>query len=598
MARAGRRFLLAPLRPTRLAPALRVWPLVADGSAASIQFGASAMGASVLYAASVVPVSPSFGDEVSNDPGSDDILPTLDIGVQIGPTFGDIDVQVSDDPAFGTITWSDSVTGWDGANTRWTPQITTPLADETLFYWRVRLNGGEWRPTTFVTRKAIEDGGWWVEVYSPTSDAREIGRIYDFKALSFRDAMNDVGFGEVTLYDTDQVFQQVLGDGSPPAEILTHPHYFRVMWDNREVFRFRNEEYNRLRADPNDAQRVVIRGPGRGHELTFGVVLPAGWNSGVRSSRNPRKFVKRTWAYVFLTLLNEAKARGEIPSTINPTFTTSRDTYGAGWAYKEDFSIDCGRDMRDVLDDLAAKAGVSWRIRPNGYMDAAPVVGWDASMRVRFFDEIDVIECEDTYSREETRTAVYVSDVDDKVSVATDATQIARWGRRATWVNATEVQGATKRQRVADAVLRALKTERLARRLKVDHNPVDVDTAYPMGRRMFHNYGIGALIGYGQKQDGAAAGNNDYRVMEIGLSIEDGVVDAEIVVQTKWQSRTERYERIVDRLLRGKANTGGNTADATYSNLGFGGGGMVYVQPDDPGDTRIGVLWFDTDAEC
>jgi hypothetical protein len=297
-------------------------------------------------------------------------------------------------------------------------------------------------------------------------------------------------------------------------------------------------------------------------------------------------------------LLQESKDRGEVPTFLDPSFTTTHDSYGVPWATLEDYTIECGRDLKDVLDDLTAKAGIQWKVRSSGIIDAGPTVGDDVSYQVRFFPEIDVIECEDTFTREETRTAIYVATQDKNISFATDATQITRWGRRAMWIDATEVTGATKRQRVADAILRSLKTQRLQRRLKVDHDPVDVATARPMGRRMFHDYKVGSLIGYGQKLDGEDAGEADFRVLEVGVSINDGVVDAEITVQSLWQKRQERYQRLVDRLLKGKANTAGNTADATYSNMGGGSGGIVYVQPDDPGDDTIGALWFDTDATC
>jgi hypothetical protein len=396
--------------------------------------------------------------------------------------------------------------------------------------------------------------GWVVEVHD-FQGTGILARFADYKGLSFEYPLNDTGVGEVVLDPRDPQLTNPLPNNYAASRLTGQPNYWKVFEDGVERFRFIQEGRDYRKAEESDELLVAYTGRGVSCILEWGTILPATW--GVSSTVADRRFVGRSWAYVYLTLLDEAKARGAIPSWVQPTFTTTTDSNGAAWTDSGDYTIPPGGNLLDLLGQMSEQHGIEWKMRPAGYLDAAPLLGTVKSSTVRFFEGVDIWSAGDVEDRADVRTKVFAEGADGEIRTASaPSAAVTTWGARETYVEAGDVDNA---QPVANTTAAAASIARTSRTFQVAPRAFHPDTGADVdGKRVFEDYTVGDTIGYGPVASGGAA---DYRLRSIAIEVDDvGLVTLEITVDSRSERLIAKLQRRLARLLGGATGgAGGST---------------------------------------
>ncbi|HMM95410.1 WD40 repeat domain-containing protein [Phycicoccus sp.] len=382
--------------------------------------------------------------------------------------------------------------------------------------------------------------GWWCDIYDGLAPQNLLASVRRFTELTFLDPQSDVGYGSVSLDADDDVFTGELPNGLPATRLLELPNYYRVMDNGVERFRFFYEGRQR----PRDNGAVIkLGGAGRAQELAFATVLPAHWPTQTKAI--VRKYVQRTWAYVWLELLAEAKARGAISTDIKPTFSATTDSLGQPWTDLADYEVNVGGDLLSLLQQYKEAAGFEWHMTPAGAISAATNLGFNRTSKVRFFEGINVISAEDAEDLSQLRNDIYAQADNGVIARAASADSVAKYRRRETFLTSSSGKLDAVNLTVNGA-LNVLQKPITSRTFKVPLELEDVDGG--KDRRAFVDYAVSDLIGYGQR---VADGSADYRVVSMAVKVDDEGLDLEVTVQSRREELIARLNRIMARQLGG-----------------------------------------------
>jgi hypothetical protein len=394
---------------------------------------------------------------------------------------------------------------------------------------------------------------WWIEVRDFFDPSTIITKMFTFRRLSFTRPLNDVGYGEIEISRADPFCQIELtptaGDETEGKGILTFPLYFSFMYDGAERFRMLYEGKDKDRAKANEPETVVLSGSGRATQLAWGVVLPNNWPTNDKARPRVREDV--TWAQTFIPLFHEAKDRGEIPSNLTLGFTQANDSYGQPWdgvVGTSDREVEIGSNLLDILTAWSDAEEFDWMVTPGGVIHAAPILGYDLTETVRFFNAVTNNEVGAVEDRRDLRTRVYVEGNTGRISYVESDFGMARWGVRAMYLRSEEAKSERQRLRVARGTLRQTRRPQREKSVKVPITHRDPVTGDSYGRTLFVDYGLGDLIGLGPLIDNETLlplTSRNVRVQEIGIEVVDGQTDVDLMVET----RLERFEERVRRLL-------------------------------------------------
>jgi hypothetical protein len=468
-----------------------------------------------------------------------------------------------------------------------------------------------------------------VEVYDAANLNTILAKVFQFKSLSFNTPESDIGYGTVTWSYDDPILSSPLPNGLPLRDLLGRPNYWRVFDNGVERFRFIHDGTVRQVVADDGSQELVISGPDPTVFLEWATVLPSAYPADFAAT--PRTFTGVPWATVWLTLLNEAKARGVVPAWITPTFTATHDSNLDPWGDTGTYAIPPGGNLLDLLRQMQDNAGFKWQVRYSGVMVAAPEFGANKASTVRFFEGHDVLVSNIQEERKDVRNDVYLQGGDGLISRAVDTDSVVAWFRREAYVTVQEAQDATTRNTAVNTHLAITKQPVRAFTFQVDPFPVN-DAGESIGRRVFVDYVLGDTIGYGPR---ATDGSQDYRLVDLAVEVdEESAVTLEITVESRLERSIDRMRRLLRLALGGNYNpsSGGSgitaqvigtiaarlqdlylddLADVTTAsaangqalvfNLGTGmwepgdAGSSVYVDPSPPPTYDSGDLWYDTD---
>ena len=403
--------------------------------------------------------------------------------------------------------------------------------------------------TTYLTVLAPlprENIGWWVEVYDANSPNTLLARIARYESLSHLDAVSDTGMGAVAFLADDPVLTDPLPAGLPNERLLSYPTYWRIIDNGVERQRFFFEGRKLKKVDKDDGTKLtVITGRGRAAELEFGTVLPSNWPT--QSKAISRKYVARSWAYVWLDLFTEAKARGSVPADMRPTFTATTDSQGQPWTDSGDYDIPVGGDLLTWLNEFKESAGFDWRVMPNGTIIAATALGFNRSQTVRFYEGLNVQVAEDAEDRTGLRNDVYVQAGDGLIAHAVDGPSIARHRRRETFIASGGTGNISAASLTANGALKQLKDPITSRSFTVPLDQRD-DDGTSLGRRAYVDYAPGDTIGYGQR---LGDGSSDYKVVSFAVEISSEGEELELTVLSKREQLIEKLKRLLAKQLGG-----------------------------------------------
>lgn len=388
-----------------------------------------------------------------------------------------------------------------------------------------------------------ENLGWWAEVYDAHNPNTLLTKVYRFEELAFLDPRSDVGVGTVKLADDDPIFTDALPNALPLSKLLSEPAWWRVMDNGVERFRWLYEG----RAVPRDDEEPVrvLNGRGRAVELEFATVLPAQWPTQTKAIS--RKYVQRTWAYVFLELLAEAKARGAISTDVRATFTAAVDSKGMAWTDLADYEVPVGGDLLSLLQQWKESAGFEWHMTPSGYLDAATDLGFNRTGTVRFYEGINVITAEDMEDASALRNDIYGQAADGTIARAFSPTSIAKYRRRETFINSGTLGDISATNLTVNGSLRLLQEPVTSKTFKVPLEVVNED-GEDIGRRVYVDYAVADSIGLGAR---LGDGSNDVKVVSIAIKVTSEGPDLEVTVQSKREQLIAKLTRLLQRQLGG-----------------------------------------------
>jgi hypothetical protein len=389
--------------------------------------------------------------------------------------------------------------------------------------------------------------GWWVEIRDFFDPDVRLATLHNYKELSFTKPLGDVGIGSVTFSRDDPIREIMITTTDEPEgrALLTFPSYWSFYQDGAERFRMLYEGKAKDISKAGEPESIIITGTGRATELSWAPVLPHNWPTNDKA--RPRKWNDSVWAESFVTLFNEAVDRGEIVD-LTLTFTRTHDSYGMPWTILGDREIEIGENLLDLLQTTADVEEFDWFVSATGKVHAAPILGQDLSMTVRFFQATSVNEIGGVEDRRDLRNRVYVEGTTGRVSVVDHDLSQGRWGMRAMYLRSDEANTQRQRLRVARGTLRATRhpTREKSVRVPIEHRDPVTNESY--GRTLFVDYGLGDTIGIGPKIDnesGQPVPQRDVRVQEIAVTVADGQAEAELVFESRSERTVERARRLL-----------------------------------------------------
>ena len=389
--------------------------------------------------------------------------------------------------------------------------------------------------------------GWEVHIYDLFNPGTRLAQIPRFKEFSFTRPLNDVGSGSVTFSMSDPIRDILLPteDQEEGRYLFTFPLYISFVYDGSERFRMIYEGKEKEPLKPEEPEVMTLTGSGRAAEMAWGIVLPANYPSNTKAWARKRQ--DTTWAQLFVTLWNEAKDRGEIQN-LELAFSRDADSYGVPWSTLGDREVEIGTSLLDLLQTYADAEEFEWLVSPNGRLFAAPVLGQDLSMDVRFFGAVNIQEAGKLEERRDIRNRIYVEGNTGRISMAESGASQERWGLRAMYLRSEEAKTERQRMRVALGTLRQTKRPQRENSIKVPMDQRDPVTDESYGRALFTDYHLADTIGFGPRIEprfGEPKPSRDVKVQEIGINVKDGHTDVELLFETRAERMAERAKRLL-----------------------------------------------------
>lgn len=269
--------------------------------------------------------------------------------------------------------------------------------------------------------------GVTVKVYA--RDGRTLvtpqGVLPEFTSLSASTEHNGVGamsmtyprggIGANTLLAQDTCYLAIIDNGVEVG---------RYLWD---------EDSDDAADDAGDGRALTISAPGVAQILDWATVIPP-------AGLTAQKFTAVTPGGLLLTLLAGAVGRGCYDGTGTPTlsatFTTAADSAGLAWPLLLSIPYEQGRSLLSVVADLTEKGFLDWKVRgaTGGGLLLDTWVADTARARdrpdARLIRGRDILSAPRRRTRRDVRSAMIVYGDNGARSVTTDATAVARWGRR------------------------------------------------------------------------------------------------------------------------------------------------------------------------
>lgn len=284
-----------------------------------------------------------------------------------------------------------------------------------------------------------------------------------------------------------------------------------------------------------DGKRVEIAGRSTASVLEWATVAPAEFG-GPNQSVTRRFTAPR--AAVLYTLLLEAQARGAIPMVVADAWNATIGSDGVPWTDLPELEFNAGSTLFDRTMEWS-DLGYEWHMDSRFRWRVGTHLGRDLSQQVRLFPAQGIEEQQITRSFKELRTALFVQDGNEGVSLIDDDAAIDEFGVREQYVVFSDTVSEGDRTANGYMLLNLLKNPVVERIVEID--------PYAEGRRPFVDFGLGDEISVmfgGQPFP--------FRVLAISMSSEPGVRPrCEVVLEDMIEAARRRRQRLLD------ANGGG-----------------------------------------
>lgn len=326
-----------------------------------------------------------------------------------------------------------------------------------------------------------------------------------------------------------------------PTNVLEDENLWNIYEDGSLKFQFLGELVEEIVVQEDQTKSVKVQGRGIGSVLEWGKVFPVGWPTVVKLEQ---EFVGKPAIFVWLTLLNQCKARGTL-TFVSPSFTLTQDSAGAPWADLNNITVSPGEDLLGLLKRFCELIGADWQMQNGFVLDVRQSWGTHKEDTIVFWPADEQLEQGRVRDRQSIANVIAVKTGDKKAIYAEglDTASAGRYQRRELYLEASDARGKPQGQVVAQTALRVNKAEIKSLTMKVVPDEAKAE--------MLVDYTIGDWV-YVRTDDDYMS--SAYRVASASVTInEEEEIEGELILETRRQLR-------IAQLMRQLANisSGGN----------------------------------------
>jgi hypothetical protein len=270
--------------------------------------------------------------------------------------------------------------------------------------------------------------------------------------------------------------------GSRAASLISSGMFCQCFYRGQSIGGFFVDNLKETQADQAEHGGRWLSVSGRGALALLEDAIV--WNGD--SSLSTRDFTGVTKASMLIDLINEAKARGGL-ANLTYDFTAALDSSAASWTDTEDYTLNVGTSLLDVLREFA-KTGIDFDINLSGSNFVLSAyqgdLGTDLSETIYFRTGVNCEEVTKDERGDEIKNAILAKYRDGYISV-TDPASIAARRRREKLENVEVAQTAASATTFASAKVSTTKDPQLGIAVRVFDG---------FGPRLFLDYSLGDYV--------------------------------------------------------------------------------------------------------
>lgn len=378
----------------------------------------------------------------------------------------------------------------------------------------------------------LEQIGWYAKVLAESDYSTIIAEVSRFQTLEFLKELSGFGGFKVAIDKDDRIWSDTL-----PAGQTTRLVDQQAIWNIYEDGILRGSFFAEDVEEDivvEGLRSTVVTGRGIGSCLEWSTVLPYGYPTYTGLERTFTGSLMSIWRALFL----EAQARGEL-SFVNLTFTGTEASTGDPWTDSSTVVVQSGDNLLQLLIQWCEQLNMRWEMLPGFNLWVSDVNGNHLENEVLF----PLGAQQRTQKRKRTRrdiaNSLYVVGADNAIATAADSASIAKWRKRSRWVQAGSASDSNARNQIGLATLGLLKDQKIGHEVRVDpHGP---------NRRVLVDYDVADWIQIEVEEDDQSDGI--LQVLAITLKVDnDGDVDLDLSVGTKWDARSVALQKLLDKL--------------------------------------------------
>jgi hypothetical protein len=399
---------------------------------------------------------------------------------------------------------------------------------------------------TVLPPPSLEGVGWTVRVLSERDYVSPVALVERFSGLGFTVDANAEGGGTVSLDSDDGIFKGALPVGES-TRLQDQEALWQVLEDGQVRFEFLAEDVDEdIIPSGGGPRQTVIAGRGTASVLEWAPVLPEGMPTPTSMARTFNAHPMAVWVQLF----EEAQAEGFL-EWVNLSFDAAADSAAEPWGGPQALTVNAGDTLLDLLKRWADANELSWRMLPGFTLEVRQTPGSHLEDTVVFTQYRSQGEHKRKITRRELANVVYADSGDNGLAVAADTDSATKWRKRAAWVSAGDASDASARSAVANVTLGLAKDQRLSRTLKLLPDRE--------GRHPFVDFNVHDWVGVEVPDDDTESGAR--QVMGLAVDIDaDGVVQYEATLQSRFEVRAVKMQRLLDKLGASERSGSGGAA--------------------------------------
>ena len=345
--------------------------------------------------------------------------------------------------------------------------------------------------------------------------------------------INEFGSGSVTM--PLSVFERL-------SSVLRQRNYIIVSYLNLPIGFFYLESISMQPIDQDPAnETVTLAGRNMMAALQQAIVYPRSFGD---ATSTERRWTDATPGQVMYDLMHESRVRGW--DALRPSFTPQEDSAGVPWADVRDYSLRSGQTLWNVAK-MHIGAGIDVSVTPDNLLHYHQNLGEDLSRKVFFRKGQNILSAHGELSVD-ALTNVVVAEGQFLLAEYSDDTSIADYGRVERYLQNTSAETKIELDATAQELIENFKAPFRSLRISVTADRY----------RPFIDYNLGDIVHINV----ADLFDDDYRILGIGLTVNDGRLIVALEIENIRHTVLERQHNAISNLAN---NTPDIIAHSSYN---------------------------------